>query len=472
MGTEKNIRLLIIAANALSLTANNGKTYRSFISDMPPECVAQFYTGTNENPDMDSCKSYFRITDFDLIKSCIKCKRPVNTHYKLIASLNKTDGPQTFKESKIVSCLKRNSKNLSFVREAIWGLRKWDTKELNEWIQEFKPTHIFAILGNDAFMHKIAREISHRYKLPLSVYFTDDYVLSDNSTNYLQKLHLKWVRRVYRKTLSDSLLSKAFVIGERMKEAYENYFGRRFDILVNGINFLFSEVEPLRFNNDDEIIISFIGGIHLNRWRTISKLGRILKSTGLKYKLQVFCVKQPEKDVLDEFLASGVSYMGALNPEGVRTQTQKCHILLHVESFDTVNRLYTKFSISTKIPEYMAAKRGIIAFGPHEIASIRIFRDNGFGCVLTDMDSDETIKKNLIEYISNYNNIDFDRQYQYALNNFNQANMQLSKLLTDGIESQMPMNHQFTPPIQRPQRCLIINKLRHAPSYIDERRAA
>ena len=76
------MRILVVAANAFSQTANNGKTYRSFIADMPPENVAQFYTGTNESPDTEVCKSYFRITDIELSRAIISGKAPKNSHHR------------------------------------------------------------------------------------------------------------------------------------------------------------------------------------------------------------------------------------------------------------------------------------------------------------------------------------------------------------------------------------------------------
>jgi len=398
--------------------------------------VAQFYTGTNEYPDTNICKNYYRITDIELVKSMFLFKRPKNSHKSLVRWLSSTEQAAS-KDSKLVALLKNHASSILFFREFVWSLNTWDSKEFNDWLRAFKPTHIFAVLGNCGNLHHIARTLSNRMEIPLVVYFTDDYVLSDNSSNLIQKLHFKWIRLEYHKTLAQA--EKSFVIGEKMKKAYEAYFKRNFGVLINGISFKSdSKNDRIYISKDKPVVISFIGGIHLNRWKTIVRLGYILQTID-KYifKLNVFCIHRPENNIIDAFNKAGVEYCGRLTAEQVCKATANSHIMLHVESFERNIRLYTKYSISTKIPEYMASKRGVIAFGPYEVASIEIFKNNGFGCVLTDEDTEEQMRERIINYLDEYNNIDFDRQYDYAYRNFNQNNMQIKDILNDMANDQL-----------------------------------
>lgn len=423
------MRILIISANALSTTSNNGKTYRSFIQTIDRYNIAQLYTGTNEYPDENCCMNFYRITDFQLVNSIFKFWEPVsNSHNKLIETI-KQKGFGGLQSTSRVNTLKKQAKNLSYIRDLLWASNKWDNEELNDWITKFNPTHIFAILGNGVSLHKIARCLSKRYNIPLSVYFTDDYVINDNSTNLIQRLYFKRTRRCYFKTLK--IADKAFVIGEKMKKTYEQFFHREFRILINGIHFDEKEKNSRKYiDSDKKVVISYIGGLHLNRWKTIIKFARIVDQIiEYKFEIRVFCVSQPSKEILTEFEKYNIHYCGKLTADEVKEETRNSHIMLHVESFDNVNRLYTQYSVSTKIPEYMSSMRGIIAYGPKEIASIQIFSDNNLGCILTDTDSEASIKGKVRNYLENYNCADFERQYEFAKNNFNQKNMQLKNLL-------------------------------------------
>ena len=61
-------KVLIISHNSLSDTRNNGKTLLSFFSSWDDEHIAQIYK-TNEWPNTKKCKSFYRITDFDVFKA-------------------------------------------------------------------------------------------------------------------------------------------------------------------------------------------------------------------------------------------------------------------------------------------------------------------------------------------------------------------------------------------------------------------
>lgn len=422
------IRILIIAANALSQTSNNGKTYRSFLTGIPTNNVAQLYTGTNEYPDLTACSHYYRITDLQMLASFCKPWRVIhNTHENLLEAIGDKAPSEIEISSKFIK-LRNLSKKISFLRELVWSTNKWDNHELREWIEEFSPTHIFAVLGNGPALHKVARKISRRYNIPLYVYFTDDYVINVELQNIIQRLYHKHIMRVYTKTLDQC--KKAFVIGEKMKNAYRDFFRKEFGILVNGITFETNRPERIKIANDKKVVISYIGGIHLNRWKAIVKLARILnKMKEYSFDIRVFCIQKPNEDILKEFSIANVRYCGALTPWGVKDETSKSHIMLHVESFDDSSRASTHYSISTKIPEYMSSMRGIMAFGPHEVASIEIFSQNSIGCVLTDLDDEVTIEQKISQYLDSYNNLDFDYQYQFARKHFDKEKMQLIKQL-------------------------------------------
>ena len=98
---------------------------------------------------------------------------------------------------------------------------------------------------------------------------------------------------------------------------------------------------------------------------------------------------------------------------------EQSHFLLHVESFDQLNRTYVKYSISTKISEYLSSNRGVMAYGPHEVASMELLCENGFGCSMTDLDSREEIKKKIYDAIDGYNGHDYSLSKQFVLQNYN-----------------------------------------------------
>jgi glycosyltransferase involved in cell wall biosynthesis len=130
-----------------------------------------------------------------------------------------------------------------------------------------------------------------------------------------------------------------------------------------------------------------------------------------------------------------LKYMGALDNAGVSKQIQDSDILIHVESFEKKYRAYTKYSISTKISEYLASNRCIIAYGPNEIASILLFTENNIGITLTDLDSIYEMKQKLKKLIidTEYRNEICYNALLYAKDNFNASKIinNLYKILVE-----------------------------------------
>lgn len=430
------MKILSITYNPYNNNNNNSKTMRSFFEGVPSKDLAMLYMESFSEVDYDFCDNYFRITDQDVLKSVVKLSfKTHNTHPK--------EKPQMINEEKIVA-LSRSKKTAfrRLVRELLWKTNTWDTQELDNWIKEQKPDIIFTLLGANLFMHNIVLKISKRYNIPFIAYFTDDYVLNCSDKTTLGKLHFKLTNKVYRKIIPKA--SKCYAIGELMQKDYSKVFGRYFGFLGNCIDLnKFESLFPHTIDLNKTITISFIGGLHLNRWQTICDLGMIIKDINNEknwtIKIDVYALKL-EDSVVKKLTECGVEYKGGLTSQGVFDTIKNSDILLHVESFDEKNRVFVKYSVSTKISEYLASKRYIIAYGPHEVASIALIKDNNFGCVLTDLDSYESKKNKIISAIETYNNNDYTRQWNYVQEYYDKY--KVSKILLNDIK-EIVEKHKF-----------------------------
>lgn len=409
------MKILTINYNPYNDIDNNGKTLRSLFEGIPAKDLSMLYMESFSEVDYEFCDNYYRVTDQDVLRSVVKLRfKTHNTHPK-----EKSD---RLKCEKIVSITRR--KKTSFrrlIREIFWGFNTWDTKELDEWIKQQQPDVIFSLLGINLFQHDIVLKISKRYNIPILVYYADDYVINCFDKTLFGKLLFNLTNKTYQKTMTKA--SKCYVIGELMQKDYSKVFNREFGLLGNCIDLdRFSSLLPKKINISEKIIISFIGGLHLNRWQTVCDLGGIVKEINKEkswnIEVDVYALELKE-DIVQKLNACGVKYKGGLTSQEVFETIKTSDILLHVESFDKVNRIYVKYSISTKISEYLASKRYIMAYGPHEVASIALIRDNDFGCVLTDLDSREEKKQKIITAIETYNDKDYLKQWNYVQQYYN-----------------------------------------------------
>ena len=99
--------------------------------------------------------------------------------------------------------------------------------------------------------------------------------------------------------------------------------------------------------------------------------------------------------------------MGSVSSDEIIIEMKKYDLLVHIESFEKKYTNKTKLSISTKIPEYLATGRPILAVGPRDISSIKYIKEIGSNYVIDVMDSSliASILGNIWEDRSNLNSI-------------------------------------------------------------------
>ena len=99
-----------------------------------------------------------RYTDeqIDLLRSILNPSIPViNSHKELLPD---SKGEAKHRDPRIFR--KIYSKRLRLVREAVWRSNRWNSPDLREWIEEFKPDAIFAMAGLYIYVHDIAIKLS------------------------------------------------------------------------------------------------------------------------------------------------------------------------------------------------------------------------------------------------------------------------------------------------------------------------
>ncbi len=420
---EENFKVLVVSHNAFSKIYNNGKTLESIFLDIPKENIAQIFFSQNEYPDYEFCNNYFKITDKDVLKNIFYPKK-----FGAILDVKTDDKIQKIEEqistrSKIWKLLKSISSHIVILRDYLWKFNSWNTKKLSQWIDSFNPSIVFYYGGNAGFSHDIAIHIKKKYKLPLAVFFSDDYLINPIDRNFIDKLHKRRMRYFFANTVDNA--SVCFAIGDLMAAEYSDYFGKQFYPIMNSI-----DIKPYVYkqNLSNVITIRYFGGLHLKRWKMISRLGKVIKEINentvenrIKFILEVYSTTKLNHTIIDSFNENCVDFKGSINGSELEKKMTDSDILLHVESDDEYYRSLTKLSVSTKIPEYLISGRCVVAYGPSEVASIRILSDNHIGYVISSEDIFEDIKIKLLKILQSPSlRISLGQKgYDYAVKVFN-----------------------------------------------------
>lgn len=397
-------RVLIISNNCFSKTYNNGKTLEMLFSAFQKQSLSQLYF-SSEEPDFDYCEHYYRITDENIIDKLIgkskKCGGPVNQPSHSEVRISKSN-------SKFIT---KYRENLRFFRDFIWSFNLWKNKDLDNWLDSIKPQIIFFCSANAVFVNIIALYIQKRYNIPIVTYIADDYRKSLIKYGMLTFIHRKLSLIYYKKTLKKASLS--FCISEMMKKEYETYFNVKFYVINTPTHIL--NYQPII--DKKELVMTYMGGLHLERWKMITKLGRILNG---KIIIQVYSADEIDEKIQQSFANNGVLLKGYLSFNDVFQVLINSDILLHVESDKDLYRRFTRLAISTKIPEYLSTGRLILGFGPAEVASMRLLSDNNIGIVISSDCDENQISKNLNLILADANlRIQIGRRaHRYAIENY------------------------------------------------------
>ncbi|MFW7410991.1 hypothetical protein [Vagococcus fluvialis] len=251
-----------------------------------------------------------------------------------------------------------------------------DNREIKK-IRNFNPEYIYTV-GGSVFSLKYSLNISKKLNIPLVIHYMDNWkeTLFNGSKILNKKLN-------YLVTLIDRQASSIISISDKMRKSYtkKNNASKMY-VLMNPVNPFIKEID----NNENikgKKNISFIGGVHLNRWEELLDIASIIKKNNLENKVNILIYSNsPRTKEFNKLFENNVIIdCGNLPHEELYKAYQKSDVLLHVESFNKTVMQYTKFSMSTKIPEYMAIQKPILYYGPANIAVGEYISEHKVGLV-------------------------------------------------------------------------------------------
>lgn len=376
--------VLVVSNNPFSETKGNGKTMASFFCGFPHNKLSQLYF-SQELPTSDVCRRYFQLPDSDILRSLslhrTECGRALFAGAHLDRSGAKVSTYSTF--SRI---LKTNTGRLG--RELAWRLSPCTKGKLINWLDESPPDVIFFTAGDAGFAYDIVDMIKHRYGSELVTFITDDYVLPRRCFSPAW-----WIRRrlVLRKMKAAITKSQSLItISEKMRSEYKRLFGRDSYVAFN-----IPEWQPDRRTSarpKEYIELVYAGGLHFKRWKTLQRIAWALKNynanreNGKAAFLKIYTNDVPSSKMRSRIeVADAAGYMGSLSKDELDEVTREADVLVHVESFDRNSVESTRLSVSTKIPEYLAMGRPVLAVGPPDVASMEFLEDAA--CCVTSVKS-------------------------------------------------------------------------------------
>ena len=278
------------------------------------------------------------------------------------------------------------------------GARKWLDLlpyelpyQIEKAIAQFRPDIVYTCLGNIQ-ISALALGCAKLCQVSIIPHFLDSWM----STMYAGRPDLVVQRRRLISTVQRVIGSApvGMAISDLMAAEYTSTYGVPFHTFMNCTS-VTTEMQPESpFDPAIGPRLVYVGGLHLGRWRSLKAIGETLacvNSEGIAGKLYVYAPAKDIGEFRDKLAGPCVEIVGSLAPHEVPDVLRAGHVMVHVESFEKRIRRYTRLSMSTKIPQYLAAGRPLLCYGPSEIASCRFIKDNECGLVASSQKQSELI---------------------------------------------------------------------------------
>ena len=371
MINDKKPRILVVTVNSWNSKVGDN-TFSTLLDGYPKDNIASLFIREDE-PDSKACNKYFRISESAIIKSIIK---PITITGQKVDGIARNN-------SKILSSISnvyKNKKGILYypklmIREIIWALGKWKSKELNVFVDEFQPDIVLYEMSRYIHLNRIARFIVKRTGARGIGCFWDD-TFTYKQEKSLGYKSLRFFQRRNLKKLA-AVTNSFFAITPKTKREADQFFGINSVVLT----------KPILVDNCHEyegvhapIKMLYTGNLGIGRVDTVKLLIQELLKTD-KFYLDIYTNTQLSQKDFDD-LNTGVScvHEAVQQSEVLELQSQS-DVLIFVESLEDDNKI-ARLSFSTKITDYYSAGRCILAIGNPDLAPIELMKESDSAIVV------------------------------------------------------------------------------------------
>ena len=377
-------RVLVVTVSGWSNSVGSD-TMSTLFSQYDTDKLASLYIRA-ELSDSPVCHRYYHIIEGRVINSLWNRKIKTGESFQIDAQ-NKENIPseelnqERERYSKFHKC-----RPWSFIllREIIWKIGKWKTKELKDFLDEFNPEVVFFPIESYIHLDRIIEYIID-YCNPRKVVcnlWDDNFTYKQNPNSLGYRIHRFWLRRHYNR-----LVRKGDVFicqNQKMQREFKEAFGKEAVLLTKPI----FDIHPFYpYQPSTPIKLLYTGSLYINRDKTIvtlCELINLINQNKERIILEVFSGTQLTPKMVEKIERNkGCFFRGHIQQNEVFAKQKEADVLLFVEDLSN-KHLAARLSFSTKITDYLKAGKCVLAIGNKDLAPIEYFKEQQAGIVCND----------------------------------------------------------------------------------------
>lgn len=348
-------------------------TLSSWLTGYDSENLANIYI-REEVPDSEVCSRYFKISENKVFKSLFLRGLPTGKEYiagdisqdtQDVSNLRiQNKGYQFFKKIRLWLFL--------YMREIFWKLGNWQSKELDMFLDDFKPDIVLAPLEVYIHFNRINQYIIKKTGAKaIGVFWDDNFTYKPHKWNIGFRIHRFFLKRNIEKSVE--LCDKIFAISPQMKAECDRLFRIESTVLTKPISS--NDIELVQNRNiEPPLKMIYTGNLLIGRDKTLKLLLKAIKEINLEkteITLDIYTTTNLTKKLTKAVIETpGCSFKGALPQSEVIEKQKQADVLIFMEALSGKDKYSARLSFSTKLTDYFAAGKCIFALGPRDIAPI------------------------------------------------------------------------------------------------------
>lgn len=381
------MKILVISRTPWRLDNSFGNTYSSIFSKIDDIEIAHIYLADGFPEPEAVVKKYFQVSESKVIRTFFKKRTTSNAvGCEVLPSVEN----KTILDSTVTAAQKIRLPLFYIIRDFLWHYGNINYDGMESFARDFKPDLIFAPLYYAKYVSRVIIKLQKALNIPLVLECSlDVYSLHQVSFDPFYWINRLSVRHTIRKVIKKTSL--LYTISDMMRTDYEKMLGVPCKILYKFPD-LSRGLGTYKRQKNKPIHFLYTGNIGDGRWKTLSKLGMALKENKFGI-LDVYTATPITEEIKAELEIDGFSTVhNPVSQKEVIKLQGEADILVHAESFEKKNKLLVRYSISTKIMDYLCAGRTIFAIGPNDIASIEFLKLNNLAlCASSDSEISDVV---------------------------------------------------------------------------------
>jgi len=381
---QHKTRVLIVSRAVWEDNRGTSSTLTNLFSDYGADRLAHIYIET-KIPNTKCCDHFFQISEFALIKRLFNFRIKTGRETHNGETVQNAEILQTAKkESGIMSYVRSHRSYLfSFLRELLWAFNGWKSKELCQFIVDFKPDVVWVDGSPLILMNRLGLYVKRIANKPCAHFLQDDAYTYKSCSGWASKIFRCAIRPHIKRLVKES--STVFVASPKMKEEYDAIFGINSIFLAKGADF--STHQDIEHTLNKPLRLVYLGQVIYGRIYSLISLSKVLQAINkdkVKAQLFVYTNNAISDELKKQLLAGNSTFLVPPVPYNeVANVIHDADIVVFVESFERKYKNVARLSFSTKLCDYLSSGRAILAVGPEDIAPMNYLKDNkaAFVCI-------------------------------------------------------------------------------------------